>query len=186
MDSSGKQIHDKYESVKNVENIKNYIKKAGNYITNIFDSEIFNKNLYAMTKEKGLEESMNYFCEQKPEWVSTRYKNVRSNLQSFLSNQFKKSPTKFKKEDFTYPEEIQNWFDYEKQVKTLVLIGKSGFEKTQSIKTLLIDFNPLLIKEINALKDLKPQNKALILDDVDWKDVSSETKLSIFDKDEYG
>ena len=66
----------------------------------------------------------------------------------------------------------------------MVLIGKTGFGKTQAMKTLLIDYNPLLIKEINALKELKPENKVLILDDLDWKDVSRETKLSIFDKDE--
>jgi len=47
------------------------------------------------------------------------------------------------------------------------LIGKTGFGKIQAMKTLLIDYNPLLIKEINALKELKPENKALILDDVD-------------------
>ena len=45
-----------------------------------------------------------------------------------------------------------------------------------------MDFHPLFIKEINALKDSKPENKGFILDDVDWR----QTKLSIFDKDESG
>lgn len=66
-DSLGNKIHGQYESVKNIENVKNYVKKSGNYITNIFDSDVFNKNLYKISKEYGLEEAMNYFCEHKPE-----------------------------------------------------------------------------------------------------------------------
>jgi len=62
---------------------------------------------------------MNYFCDHKPEWVSSRYKNVRSNLQSFLSNQSKKSSTKFKIEDFNYPEEIEKWFILKEKSKNI-------------------------------------------------------------------
>jgi hypothetical protein len=76
-----------------------------------------------------------------------------------LSNQFKKSFSKFKY--FNYPEEIEKWFNSERHVKPLVIIVKSGFGKTQTMETFLIDFNPVLIKEINSLKDLKPKNKAL-------------------------
>ena len=54
------------------------------------------------------------------------------------------------------------------------------------MKILLIDYNPLLIKQINALKDLKFENKALILDNFDSKNGSRKTKLSIFDKDKSG
>lgn len=150
MDSLGNKIHGQYESVRNIEDVKNYVKKSGNYITNIFDSDVFNKNLYKISKESGLEEAMNYFCDQKPEWVSSRYKNVRSNLQCFLSNQVKKSFTKFKLEDFNYTEEIKKWFIFEKHVKPLVLIVKAGFVKTQAMK----DYNPFYeFRQINSSID---------------------------------
>lgn len=48
----------------------------------------------------------------------------------------------------------------------MVLIKKSGFGKNQAMRTLLIDYNRLLI-----------------LDHMNWKDILRETKLSIFDKD---
>lgn len=110
----GNKIHDQYKLVKNIGNVKNYVKKSGNSITNIFDSDVFNKNLYKISKEYGLEKTMNYFCEHKPKWVSSRYKNVRSNLQSFLSNQLKKSSTKYKIENFNYSEKIEKCFISEK------------------------------------------------------------------------
>jgi len=55
----------------------------------------------------------------------------------------------------------------EKDSKILVLLIQSGFGKTQAIKAFLLDYNTLLLKEINALKHLKLDNKALILDDLD-------------------
>lgn len=104
---------------------------------------------------------MSYFCEVKPQWVSLRYKNIRYNLQSYLSNTLKKSPRKFNTSEFLYPKELLNWFENERNTKTLVLIGESGFGKTQGMKSLLDDYNPLLIKKINALKNYIYKNEAI-------------------------
>ena len=62
--------------------------------------------------------------------IFIHYKNIHSNLQSNLSNTYKKIDSKFKTSDFFYPREIIDWFENEKDKKTLILIGKSGFGKT--------------------------------------------------------
>jgi hypothetical protein len=65
----------------------------------------------------------------------------------------------------------------------LFLTGKSGVGKTSSIIELLKDFNPLLVRNLNSLKDLKEDNKALILDYLDWSDISRKTKIHLIDKE---
>lgn len=47
---------------------------------------------------------------------------------------------------------------------------------------LLQDFNPLRINDINALKNLKPEHKAIILDDLNWKKVDREVKIELLEK----
>ncbi len=85
--------------------------------------------------------------------------------------------------DFEYPEELLNWFQNEKGEKTLFLTGKSGVGKTSGIVALLNEYNPLLVRDINGLKLLKDENKALILDDLNWSDIPRETKIHLLDKD---
>ena len=46
------------------------------------------------------------------------------------------------------------------------------------------NFDPLLIRNINALKNLKENNKALILDDIDWSNISREEKIHLIDKNQ--
>ncbi len=64
--------------------------------------------------------------------------------------------------DFNYPDELLHWFSFEKDEKTLFLTGPSGTGKTEGLINLLKDFNPILITDINALKDLKPENKVML------------------------
>jgi hypothetical protein len=124
---------------------------------------------------------MEYFCDKKPELVSSKYNSVKSNLKSFLDLKKKKMIPKYT--DFEYPEELLNWFQNEKGEKTLFLTGKSGVGKTSGIVALLNEYNPLLVRDINGLKLLKDENKALILDDLNWSDIPRETKIHLLDKD---
>lgn len=65
----------------------------------------------------------------------------------------------------------------------MFLTGKSGFGKTSALIDLLKDYNPLLVRNINSLKDLKDDNKAVILDDLDWSSIPRETKIHLLDKE---
>lgn len=124
---------------------------------------------------------MEYFCERKPELVSSKYNSVKSNLKSFLELKHKKLVSKYK--HFNYPKKLLDWFNNEKDSKTLFLTGKSGVGKTSGIIALLENFNPLLIRDLNALKDLKQDNKTLIMDDINWNSIPCETKIHLLDKD---
>lgn len=42
---------------------------------------------------------------------------------------------------------------------------------------------PLLVRELNSLKNLKRKHTALIFDDIDWSNVSRENKLHLLDKE---
>lgn len=83
---------------------------------------------------------MEYFCEKKPELVSSKFNSIKSNLKSFLELKSKKLPSKYK--DFNYPKEILHWYNHEKDTKTLFVTGKSGVGKTSAMINLLQDHNP--------------------------------------------
>lgn len=135
-DSSGNIIHGQYLSARNSSDVINYVKKAGEFISNSFSSEEFNKTLYELANTSGIEAAMNYFCKQKPEWVCTRYKNIRSNLMSYLSNNKQKVLPKFNREDYVYPEESKKWCETERDSKTLVIIGPSGIGKMEATEAI--------------------------------------------------
>lgn len=50
------------------------------------------------------------------------------------------------------------------------MIRYSGFGKTEGRIGLFEEFNPLLIKDLNSLKNVKDSNLALIMDDINWRD----------------
>jgi hypothetical protein len=178
---SNKVIHGEYQSVKNKQNVIDYVKKDGPYITNIETKLDFEINLQKICLEKGLSSAMEYFCERKPELVSSKYNSVKSNLKSFLD--LKKQKIVPKHSNFNYPKEILDWFSNLKDEKTLFLTGQSGVGKTSGIVSLLNEYNPLLIRDLNGLKNLREDNKALIFDDLDWNNISRETKIHLLDKE---
>lgn len=75
-----------------------------------------------------------------------------------------------------------DWFNSRRDDETLFLTGPSGTGKTEGIINLLKDFNPILITDINALKDLKPEHKAIIFDDIDWFNIPREVKIHLLNK----
>lgn len=65
----------------------------------------------------------------------------------------------------------------------MFLTGKSGVGKTSSVVELLENYNPLIIRDVNGLKELKEDNKALIFDDIEWSSIPRETKIHLIDKE---
>lgn len=90
-------------------------------------------------------------------------------MQAFLSYKSKISVAKYR--NFEYPESILNWFNNEKDTKTLFLTDPSKIGKTEGIIALLEKYNPIRINNINALKNLTSEHKAIIFDDLNWKNM---------------
>jgi hypothetical protein len=179
---SGEKVHGRYETVRNKEDVIHYIRKSGDFITNLFNSSDIYVELYRLAKEESIDAAMKYLESVRPEWICTRFKNIRSNLECYIKSNSKKAEPVFSIENFNYPKEVLNWLEHEKDTKTLVLIGSSGFGKTEGMITLLENYNPMLIKDLNKLGDLNSKIKAIILDDTNWEKVDKETILGLTDK----
>jgi hypothetical protein len=57
----------------------------------------------------------------------------------------------------------------EKDTKTLFLKGL--FATGEGVINLLKECNPLLVTDINSLKNLNDEYKAIIFDDLNWSDI---------------
>ena len=68
------------EKNKCIESLKN----KTDLITNLFNSETIYRELYKIAREQSIEEAMKYLEKTKPEWIATRYKNIHSNLKSYV------------------------------------------------------------------------------------------------------
>lgn len=62
------------------------------------------------------------------------------------------------------------WYN-DKPGLTLLLIGGTGYGKTQGALALTAELNPLLVRDINDLKALTAGNKAIIFDDLNISDL---------------
>jgi hypothetical protein len=124
---------------------------------------------------------LNYFIQKKPELVLSRLKSLKANLKCFLDHCSVKTVPKYS--DYIFPKEVADWLNNEKDTKCLFLTGKSGYGKTEGIIYLLKGWNPLLITEINSLKNLKSDHKAIIFDDIAWSKFSREDKIHLLDKE---
>lgn len=175
-----KNVHGEYQAVKNKNHVIAYVKKDGNFITNFETENELKIKLLLIAKEKGLRESMNYLVEKRPELVATHFQRIQKNLKAFLENDIEKIEPRFS--NFNYPNELLHWFEFEKEDKTLFLTGPSGTGKTEGVINLLKDFNPFLVTDINGLKDLTPEHKAIIFDDMHWDNIPRETKLRLLEK----
>lgn len=169
-----KNVHGDYQAVKNKNNVIAYVKKEGNFISNFETESEFKIKLLSIAKEKGLSEAMDYFSKSKPDLVCTHFQRFQNNLKAFLESDMKKLEPRFS--DFNYPKKVLDWFDYEKEETTLFLTAPSGTGKTEGVIHLLKDYNPLLVTDINALKELTPEHKAIIFDDMNWDNLTTKRR----------
>jgi hypothetical protein len=147
-----KRVHGHYTTI-NVRypvKLQEYVKKGGDYISsnNLITNDEFDTEIYKIAQSKGIEEAMEYFCRIRPHEVIRRYKSIYSNLQKFLSTVPKITKPHYSITDYTYPSEIRDWFEKETHEQTLVVVGKSGYGKTEGMIALLQPFNPILIKHL--------------------------------------
>ena len=88
---------------------------------------------------------------------------------------------RYPKESFEIPAPVVEWRYTDRQIKTLtfVLLGPSGCGKTELAKSLFA--NPLVVNEIDQLKDLTESHDAIIFDDCELKRLTRERVINLLD-----
>ena len=185
-------IHGNYQSVKNRTELIKYLTKEDDYFIHPSDlnSNITQKRetlldmLYKIAKTEGLESAMKLLEQFSPTLIPTKYISIKKNLQAYLKDKENRLETRFNYDSFNFPKEFTDWYNNEKDTKTLILNGKSGTGKTESLIPFLTSkgLNPILIKDLNRLRYLKSTNKAISLDDVDLSYLSTEALITLLDK----
>jgi hypothetical protein len=78
------------------------------------------------------------------------------------------------------PENVFDWFKNEKIKKSLFLFGPRGTGKTEFAIRLLEEFNPIVIRDIRGLKSFSDDNKAIIFEYINWKNIEIVEKIALF------
>jgi hypothetical protein len=114
LDLNQKICHGNYQAMKNRKATIAYLTKTDhNCLTslnlNSFGEEKtredeFYEKISLIAQKDGYETALKYFCEKKPELVSSKFNSIRSNLKSFLELKSTKTISKYK--NFDYPKEI--------------------------------------------------------------------------------
>ncbi len=78
------------------------------------------------------------------------------------------------------PENVFDWLKNEKTRKSLLLLGPKGTGKTEFAIRLLEEFNPIVIRDIRGLKSFSEDNKAIIFEDINWKNIEIIEKVALF------
>lgn len=184
----GETYHGNYQAAKNSKNVIEYCKKQGDFITNIKDKPKRKKPLAFLrdiTREKGAQYAIDLMYNDFPELAVSRGRSIKKNLIDYEQRLFDKKSKEEEKtysiESFDVPKEVHDW--YKNRSTTALISGKSGLGKTELAKALVKHLNPLFINNINQLKDLKPENKAIIFDDIDARSLTREEKIALIDKD---
>lgn len=148
--------HGSYESVRSIKAIYKYLVKGGDFITNLhtLDNQIFDLKEYLLKLVH-----MGDIKQAREVLINSSDLRILGNFNKWLKDlealYALKHPTKaissYNKEQFEYPEEVVEWFLKDKNL-TLLLVGPSGFGKTQGVLSLMADSNPLLVRDINDLK----------------------------------
>lgn len=186
-------IHGHYETVKNLKETIAYITKLDeNYLTSLdlnlsgekkTSDQLFWEKLTKIATNENVEKAMEYFVSACPDLVGKRYNAVEKNLLKYSKTKKKILSMHFYLDSFIIPEEFKNWLKNDLHKKTLALIGNTGCGKTELVISGLIseNLNPLLVRDINALKNLNSKHDAIIFDDLDCSQFSSETLIHLFD-----
>lgn len=168
--------HPKIEKCKDAFKVQQYCKKEGYYLTNMkFDTY---KRMRSLAKAGDWKEALILLIEEKPEeikWLDRWEKNLKKIAKIFAQ---KTQKTKYNKEDF---KKVPTKWNREK--KTLLIEGKSGYGKTQYAKTLFK--NPLLVRHMDKLKKFNEfEHDGIIFDDMNFSHWPRESCIHILDTEE--
>lgn len=178
--------HGKYQAVKSVKNVINYITKYNDFITNlpILNGEILELKPYLinLVRHNKLQDALDTLKNCQDPSIISSYSNWKSNLIKLHDDLYPQlTLSNYKLEDFNFPKEILDWHKNPK--KTLVVQGPTGVGKTQGMLALLADDNPLVIRERQDFKLLNKDHKSIILDDISLSDFDINDLKHIFDSE---
>jgi hypothetical protein len=194
VDSSGKVFHPNITAVKSsVATLKYITKFDKKFLTNLEvdkngNTLSLNERLKEIVDKEGITSALDFFTENYPGKVATSFNSIKSNLNAYSKYLNSKREEKFVRfydvNSFvrnSETERILNW--WEKNPKTtLVLVGDSGYGKTQFARALTKDYNPLIVNSADSFMEFdRTYHKAIIYDDFKWSKYDREDKIHYLD-----
>ena len=166
-------VKGEYNSGKNKQEIIAEIIKANRYKWNMYivngELKSLKEYLVDLVREGKLPEAMDILNKEADySIIINDYSKLVRNLTNLHENlHHKKSEGEYDYNQYNFPEEIIEWFTL-KDKRSLVVVGPSGYGKTQGMLALTKYFNnrPLLITEKNDLKKINPKTDIIIMDDL--------------------
>jgi hypothetical protein len=145
--------------------------------------------LLDIAKQEGIVNALNYYVEKTDKKTAFhKLGDIEKKLEVFQRldrlNDKGAQPC-FDYDTFQYPKEIFDWFYFERDQKTLFLVGNSGIGKTEGMVTFCNkhDLNPvLLINDVNDLKNVTKETKTVIFDDMNTGHLIREELIHLLDK----
>lgn len=182
-DNEDKSFHGNYQTARNAKAVQNYVKKDGNFISNISNDQLgLVKNVYVqaidMVKENGdLDGAVELLSKDKrgARDVVLHLESIEKSLGKFVPS--KKEPINLSLEEF-------KWVDgYWDRKTTLILYGPTNTGKTTLANLLLPDAT--LISHIDGLKNIKRNQfkNGIIFDDMSFLQWPDEAQIHLLDND---
>lgn len=167
--------HPKFEKVKHTGKVMNYVKKDGDYITDLnFDLHTVAVRL---AEQGRVNNALLHIIKGDPSCVH-KLEQYEKGFK-IIARLNKKTVPKFRPEDFH-----QIPFKWDRQNECLIITGESGIGKTQWARTVLFK-NPLLVRHIDKLKVLDPYvHDGIIFDDMSFTHWPRESCIHLLDLDE--
>jgi Geminivirus Rep catalytic domain len=193
------EVHGRYEGCKNYRNVIEYVSKDRNILT-YHDMVLPAKPTIPELVEYVVNYVQNnsYKYQEKPKLFLDAFKSLTLHQQAVyalhklaIDNAVRRlltliSPNVLKPRsydlsmfDYEHNERIIEWLKDAKDTTTLVLLGPSGFGKTEFAKAIFA--NPLFVRHTEQLKNLELTHDGIIYDDFDLSKYSTEDVIKILD-----
>lgn len=169
----GETYHPKMEKVKSATKVQRYCTKEDDYITNME----FNVDQRAneLAKEGKINEALKYVIEHRP-GATNQLERLKAGY-NIIANLHKTTTLQYTKEQF-HEMNLENW---NRQRKSLVIMGKPGWGKTQWAITCLFK-NPLIVRHMDKLKQFDPfSNDGIIFDDMNFSHYPRSARIHLLD-----
>lgn len=151
--------HANIQKVKNLAAAKQYLKKDGDFITNVEES-IEWSDILEQAQEGDLEAAFNAAMSLDPRAIAMNGDRIRSNLSSLATH----DAPEHKEYIFRPIPRIEEW---QKDQHACWILGPSGTGKTEYAKSMFD--HPLVVRHIDALKNFKPgHHDVIIFDDMSF------------------
>ena len=192
----GKRFHGNYQTCRSYDRVLRYVSKNNDLLTNMdldCNGREFNvwRSILNEAKAGDLDSVLETITDVSPRLVATDFRKVRGSLEA-IRDFYKRSRSKvypLSSFDISKVPELLDYAENKTHDKTLYLSGPTGTNKTEFIKSLFTEKvasgkpeDVLRITDKEGISKLSRGNhKAIILDDFNPKDYTSEELLHLTD-----